>query len=82
MKKLLPIAVVALFGALTFASCKKTNSSGQYTCSCTYKGSSTGTDTTTKTTFGTGTTQSQASSACNTLQSDYRLVDASAACHL
>ncbi len=83
MKKLFPIAIVAVFGQMAFASCtKKTNSSGQYTCTCSYKPFGASADTTTKTTFGTGTTQSQASSACSTLQTDYQLVDATASCHI
>ena len=33
MKKIAPIAIIALFGALTMTSCKKV-----YTCACTYNG--------------------------------------------
>jgi len=84
MKKLIPIAFIAVFGALTLTtSCKKSSTNGSYTCSCTFKGSSTGADTTEKVTYGNGTTtQSQAQSACNTLQTDYQLIDPAAKCSL
>jgi len=36
MKKLIPIAVIAVFGTLTMLSCKKSDSdpTGTYTCTC------------------------------------------------
>lgn len=36
MKKIAPIAIVALIGALSLTSCKKV-----YTCACTYNGTTT-----------------------------------------
>jgi hypothetical protein len=53
MKKIAPIALIALFGALTLTSCKK-----DYTCECSVNGTVYGT-----TTFHT--TKSKAKDACN-----------------
>jgi hypothetical protein len=83
MKKLFPVFLAAVSGTLMFTtSCKKTNSSGQYTCSCTYKGSSTGADTTIKTVYPTGVTQSEASSYCSTNQTTIQIIDPTGTCSL
>jgi len=83
MKKLFPIAIIAVFAVMTFTtSCKKTNSSGQYTCTCTYKVTGATADSTTKIVFPTGYTQSQSSSACSSEQTSLATLWPGATCSL
>ena len=83
MKKLFPIAIIAVCGVLAFASCtKKTNSSGQYTCSCTFKGSSTGADTTEKSVYPAGLSQATATTDCNAQQTTIQAIDPTGKCSL
>ncbi|MDR3678527.1 MAG: hypothetical protein P4L41_01085 [Flavipsychrobacter sp.] len=68
MKKLIPIAVIAMFGALSFTSCSKSSSSdptGNYNCICTI---SAGGQTTTDTITLNNIKKSQASTECNASQ--------------
>ena len=68
MKKLIPIVAVALFGALTFSSCKK-----NYTCTCAVHFDSSsvfhGSDTTFKADYGKQK-KKDAQNACNKMQND------------
>ncbi len=64
MKKLIPLAVIAMFGALSFVACKKSSSDpvGNYNCVC----SSTSGGTTTYDTIPINNQKkSVATSACN-----------------
>ena len=82
MKKLIPIAVIAVFGTLTMLSCKKSDSdpTGNYTCTCSYKFGS----------FDTsmaipinGQKKSAATSACTAEQTNIRSTfDSTATCTL
>jgi len=72
MKKITPFVIVALFGALTFTSCKK-----DYKCNCKIpQGSSTGTDTTYSIDLGKSK-KSDATNKCNTLNTSASIVGGS-----
>jgi len=81
MKKLIPIAVIAVFGTLTMLSCKKSDSdpTGNYTCTCKYN--MFGTDTTVAFPIN-GLKKSQATTTCTSNQTNFRTVDSSATCTL
>jgi len=72
MKKITPFVIVALFGALTFTSCKK-----DYKCTCKIpSGSSTGTDTSYNFDLGKSK-KSDAQSKCNTYNATAAIVGGS-----
>lgn len=82
MKKLIPIAVIAVFGALSMVSCKKSSSStGNYTCTCTYKWMISGSDTTMTVPFN-GFVKATAQTDCDSEQTLLRNVDSAATCSL
>ena len=80
MKKLFPIALIALFAALTvLPSCSKSDSTN-YTCTCTFKSPLSGNDTTIKNNEGSNKTTAQ--QACDSAKTGLLYFDSSAACHL
>lgn len=79
MKKLIPMAVIAVFGALSIVSCKKSSSTGNYTCSCTYK--LFGTDTTQSYTYA-GVTKDSATKGCHDVQTVIQMLDSAGTCGL
>jgi len=81
MKKLIPIAVIAVFGTLTMLSCKKSDSdpTGNYTCTCTYKLN--GTDTSLALPIN-GQKKSVATNACSSSQTQLRTYYPDASCSL
>jgi len=80
MKKLIPIAVIAVFGTLTMLSCKKSSSTGNYTCTCTFKWISG--DTTIASTFP-NISKSTAQTDCDSFQKLWRNTgDSTATCTL
>ncbi|MGN6568204.1 MAG: hypothetical protein ACTHJ0_09640 [Flavipsychrobacter sp.] len=82
MKKLIPIAVIATFGILSFASCKKSsNDTGNYTCTCTFHNPFTGVDTSQSFTYSNAK-KSDATNGCNANQTNLRQVDSAATCTL
>jgi hypothetical protein len=72
MKKLFPIAVIAVFGALTLStSCKKSsNSTGNYTCTCIVTTTGANTKDTIALPFN-GVTKGTATTDCNDAQTTY-----------
>ena len=78
MKKLFPLAIIAVFGLLSFASCTKSSSTSS-TCTCTYKNPSSGVDTTVKYTSAPSGTLT---SFCSAEQTAYQLIDPSEKCNL
>jgi len=82
MKKPSLIYLLVLLGLLMSGTgCTKKNNSS-YTCTCVYLGSYSGTDTTVKIVFKSGTTQTQAAANCASDQSSYRYIDTAAKCSL
>ncbi len=82
MKKLFPTAIIAVLGVLTLApSCtKKSDPTGNYTCTCII--TTAGVTDTVKAPF-TGVTNGTASADCGKLQTTYTSAGASSAsCHL
>jgi hypothetical protein len=77
MKKLFPIAIIAVFGLMTFASCSKKNSSSS--CTCKLPGSGTA-DTTFSYTAYTGYTSLSAS--CAASDSVAKLFGTGYGCHM
>jgi hypothetical protein len=76
MKKLLPIAVIAVMGLLSFASCSKKSSSSK--CTCTTPGVTK--DTTFS--FTNAGSYSSLSAACSSLDSGYKAIGSAYGCHL
>ena len=79
MKKLFPIAIVAVFGLLSFASCSKKSTTSS-TCTCKYPSPFTTHDTTVS--FSNAGTYSSVTAACSAADSVYKLIGTGYGCHM
>ena len=77
MKKLFPVALITVFGLLTFASCSKKSSSSS--CTCKYKVSTTKDS---SFSFSSAGSFSSLTAACDTFNSIYSLQGTGYGCHL